>query len=243
MVNSFRSTTYGGAIGAGDVTYSSTKQAQQFRTYPIPNYNLALYQLQIRDSSGALQDSYIFPLSPESYRKEYSGLTNYYDVQGDNSNAGVLRVIDSYGLTPPTIILEGTTGWKLHQSDGYQYTGLQSISRIEAFLVSYINKNQTQIAAGNQNLFELWFFDFFRNEYWIVEPIGPQGIRQSSARPLYVSFSFRFVSRGAVPSSQIALPDNILQLLSASSTTGAQNFQSFASSFTTAYSGVTAPAK
>lgn len=243
-MNSFRTNAGGGAIGASDTLYSVTKQPQQFRTYAVPNFQLALYQLQIREgTSHSLYDSYTFPLSPESVRKEFSGLANYYDVQGDQKNNGVLRVIDVYGIAPPTIMLEGTTGWKLHQSDAFKYTGLQSIQRIVELLSIYTNLNQGRISSGNQDLYELWFFDFFLNEYWAVVPIGPQGIRQSAARSLYVNYSFRLVVSRRLDSAELDLPDSITQLLAASSTSSAKEFQSFVSTFTTAYSGVTAPAK
>lgn len=234
MVNSFRDKNL----------VPTTRRAQQFRNQQVPNFNLALYELQIRDGvSHTKQDSYIFPLSPESIRKEYAGLTNFYDVQGDKTNNGVMRVIDIYGMTPPTFVIEGTTGWQLHQTDGYKFTGLQSISRIESLLSNFVQLNQGQIAAGDRHMYELWFFDFFRNEYWVVVPIGQQGLRQNAARPLYVNYSFRLIASRRLDSAQSSLPDNLANTLAASSASSSTTFQNFADSFTTLYSDVTAPAK
>ena len=242
----FRTGTPAGAasLGNGDVLVPATRRAQQFKTYPVPNYNLALYQLQIRGAVGQnLIDSYIFPLSPENIRKEPEALTAYYDVQGSPAENGVRRVVDVYGLTPPTFLIEGTTGWKLHAMDGYRYTGLQSISRIESLISNFVQGNQSLLEAGNPDLNELWFFDFFRNEYWAVVPIGTQGIRQNAARPLYANYSFRLVATRRLDTPLVSLPDTLASTLSASTVSTSADFQNFVSSFTTSYTNVTAPAQ
>src|SRR5579859_2208998 len=129
MANSFFQNP-GGVPGLGFTTQVvSGTVRQQFKTYPAPNLGQALYMLQIRSPQPAstVNTSYIFPLSPSSVRKDVTSLTTYYDVAGDSTNQGVQRIIDFYGVTPAMFVLEGTTGWKWHSTDGYQYTGLQSI--------------------------------------------------------------------------------------------------------------------
>jgi hypothetical protein len=212
---------------------------QQFRTIPVINLQLATYQLQIRDSNGNLVSSYIFPLSPQHVRKTFSSLSNFYDVQGDQTNNGVQRVFDIYGNTPVSFILEGTTGWKYHSSDGYTYTGLQSISQLESFLSSFATLNQQQIINNNPNLYELWFFDYFRNNYWSVVPIGEQTVRQSETRPLFVYYSFRLAGLRDLSAPAPAVPDPLMQTLDTSPAQSSQIVQTFGTNIASQYSSIT----
>ena len=247
MAGSFRTGVPTGApaIGLANVVVPSTHQYQRFKNYQLPNVQTSLYSLQIRSPSSpySLLFSYTFPISPESLRKEYTSLTNFYDVAGDASNAGVQRIIDVYGQTPPSFVLEGTTGWQLHSTDGYQFTGLGSIAQIESLLVQYANLNQQQLANGDPNPYQLWLFDFFRGEFWQIYPIGQQGLRQSSSRPLYVNYSFRFVAVRRLDTAEPALPDAIAIALQTTSAQGASALQAFLNNAITNYSSVTAIAQ
>lgn len=234
----------GGTPGLGFTTTTvSGFVGQSFKTLPAPNTGLALYMLQIRSPQPAstVNTSYIFPLSPSSVRKDTTGLTTYYDVAGDNTNQGVQRIIDFYGLTAVTYIIEGTTGWKWHSTDGYQYTGLQSIQVIENLLATWANLNQTQIINGNAGLYELWFFDFFRNQFWSVVPIGPQGIRQDERRPILVNYSFRLLGVYPIGAASVPQPDSLGSLLAQPAQMNAAILTQFNNSIGSTYSGVTAP--
>lgn len=247
MANSFF-TAPSGTPGLGITTQTVPilpGQIQQFRTNPVPNTATVMYQLQIRDSTAQNQISlYTFPLSPESVRKEWDDMSNFYDVQGDASNKGVLRVVDTYGMTPVTFMIEGTTGWKLHSIDNYQYTGLQSLARVEQLLGQYATLNQSQIAAGNNNLYQLWFFDFFRGDYWQVQPVGRQGIRQSNQRPQWPSYAFRLVGvrdlSAVIPAGKVDVLD--LTLTSSNASSASQSLQNFTAQQQSTYAGVTAAA-
>jgi hypothetical protein len=220
---------------------------QIFRTTPVPNYQTCLYTLSIRGGNGLAElVSYTFPISPQSIRKDRRALSNIYDTQGSALNQGVSRQVDSYGLTPPMYVIEGTTGWQKHSSDGMSLTGLQSIQQLQQLLAQYAALSQaqqaiTQIATNGVSLptsilgynsvpglssiggaianyfvpdgsaqatgqsigasiaaqaaqIVLEFYVYFSDEYWVVEPIGPQTIRQSADRPLLTYYRFQWAA-------------------------------------------------
>lgn len=220
--------------------------SQGFQTAPVPNFGLALYVLEIRSPSGSnsLITRYTFPLSPESVRKEFRELTNYYDVQGDASNLGVQRVVDIYGQTPCIFMIEGTTGWKMHSTDGFAYTGLESVRVLEQALGEYAQLNQIQIANGNPDMYQIWFYDYFRGDFWQVVPIGVQGLRQSASRPLFVNYSLRMIGvRNLAEAEQSTVTDTLAVLLGGSDQSAAQVMTQFNNSVITNYAGVTAAAQ
>ncbi len=234
----------GGIPGLGFTTQVvSGTVGQQFKTYPAPKLGQATYMLQIRSPQPAstVNTSYIFPLSPSSVRKDVTGLTTYYDVAGDNTNQGVQRIVDFYGITPCLYVLEGTTGWKWHATDGYQYTGLQSIQVIENLLAAWANLNQQQVANGNNGLYELWFFDFFRTQFWSVVPIGPQGIRQDERRPILVNYSFRLLGLYPLGAAVAQQTDSLASLLSQPAQNNAARLGSFIDNLGSQYGNLTAP--
>jgi len=159
----------------------------------------ALYQLSIRapGTYGQLISeiaTYTFPLTPSQLRSDRAALSSYADTQGPASSQGVTRVMDVFGLAPPVFTIEGTTGYDRHMSDGFILTGLQSMLLLQAFLAQYATLNQTQRAAGNPQLYALEFYDYFGNQFWQVEPVGPQVLRQSSDRPTLVYYRFRWAA-------------------------------------------------
>lgn len=223
----------------------TTSNFQSFSTRPVLNTRLALYALSIRSPGGAAYQTYTFPISPSALTKEYSALTNSFDVAGTPQQNGVQRVIDGYGITPKTFHVEGTTGWQQHSTDGFVATGIESILQLEQMLALYAQLNATAV-AGNQPLYTLEFFDYFQNDFWQVEPMGRQEFRQSRDRPLIVNYSLHWqgvvdLSAPAVASSTTTLFESNASSLNstaaatanatstngyADNTPGAQAFQS-----------------
>lgn len=170
---------------------------QEFRTIPVGLGILpVLYQLSIRAPGPAALDiaTYTFPLSPTQLRMDRSSLSTFTDVQGPPTTHGVTRVVDTYGLAPPVFTIEGTTGWDRHAADGFILSGTQSMQLLQGFLANYATLNQQQRAAGNPQLYGLEFYDFFANQFWQVEPIGPQIYRQSVDKPTLIYYRFRLAA-------------------------------------------------
>lgn len=157
-----------------------------FRNKPVQNLQYAVYVLALRGPQAPypLITSYIFPISPESMLKSSRFLTSSYDTAGTPQQLGVSRVIDTYGQTPVTYQLAGTTGWQLHGTDGFSLTGQQSIQQLQSVLNTFSSKNAQQIAAGNPQLYRMEIYDYFNNEYWQVVPYGGLSIRQDARRPM-----------------------------------------------------------
>ena len=166
-----------------------------FSTIKTPNTRAPIYMLSIRAPAPPFPpvETFIFPLSPGSVRKSFAGLSAVYDTPGPPETGGVTRMIDTYGVTPFTYEIEGTTGWDRHQTDGYLYTGLQAIQRIQRLFQNYAMYNQVQRELGDPNLYFLEFSDFFNGEFYRVEPIGPQEVRASDRAPLLQYYRFRLV--------------------------------------------------
>lgn len=168
---------------------------QSFTTVPVTNTQLAMYALSIRQPGigRAEFQTFTFPLSPENLRKEPSMMTTIFDVQGTPQTNGVQRMADQYGLAPPTFSIQGTTGWQRHSNDGYLFTGLQAIQTLEQMLVTYAQLNSALIAQQATDLYTMEFYDYFKQDFWQVEPVGPQGVQQNAARTLLSYYSFRLV--------------------------------------------------
>lgn len=184
---------------------------QTFRNIALGNLNPAVYALAIRSPTRPhrMIASYTFPLSPEHLRKEYTAMTTTYDVAGSAAQQGVQRIIDTYGNTPVTFMIEGTTGWQFHGSDGFRQSGLQAIQRLQAFLGYFAYINQLQAQNGLPNQYILEFYDYFSQDFWQIVPVGPQGIRQNRGRPLLFNYSFRFDGVQSVDAPLSLLADAI----------------------------------
>lgn len=187
---------------------------QSFRNYPVPNQLPALYTLSIRNPGYSAREyaSYTFPLTPSMIRKDYNAMSRVYDVQGSPEQNGVQRLVDSYGLAPPIFTVEGTTGWQRHISDGFLLTGQESIRVLQTLLSRYASLNQTQVKSGNPELYTLEFYDYFSKQYWVVEPVGPQGFMQNRAQPLYTHFRFRWAAVQSVSAPIIGRISAALQV-------------------------------
>ena len=207
----------------------------------MPNFQTAVYQLAIRAPAPPypLVASYTFPLTPESFRKEYAAMSNFYDVAGSPAQAGVQRIVDTYGDSPVTFVLEGTTGWSFHSSDGYSMTGLQSIQSIQNFLNYYAQLNQIQVQNHVPDLYILEFYDYFAGNFWQVVPVGRQGLVRNVRRPLLASYYFRLVgiaSLSAPPGAGAA--DPIAAAFSVGAAQGLATFQGQVSATLSNYAGV-----
>lgn len=211
--------------------------AQQFRTLPVPPSLPAVYQISIRAPGQAFAElsTYTFPLSPSSLRVERDAMSSYSETQGPPSQQGVTRVVDTYGLTPPMFVVEGTTGWDRHLSDGYILTGLQSIHLLGAFLARYAQLNQVQRTAGNPNLYVLEFYDYFGDNFWQIEPVGAQVIRQSADRPLLTYYRFQWAGVRPVGLPVLGLIDAVARTLGTSPAIAALNAASTLGAMLTAY--------
>jgi len=145
------------------------------------------------------------------------------NVSGPASSAVVSRLSDVYGLTPPTYTIEGTTGWDYHDSDGGILTGMQSMQLLQQFLSQYAQLNQTQRRAGNPQFYTLEFYDFFSDQFWQVEPVGPQAFRQSEQRPTltYYRFHWEAIQPAGIPA--VGLADALAQLIATPAQTAIAN--------------------
>ncbi len=196
---------------------------QSFSTKSLVNTQLALYTLSIRDPNdpSKVVYGYTFPLTPGSVSKEFTAMSAIYDVQGQLSvdPTGVHRIVDNYGNSPPTFLIEGTTGWQYHSADGYLYTGLQSISLIQNILNQYALLNQQQQANNQAKPYLLEYYDYFSGEFWQVVPYGRQTVRITRERPLVFDYSFRLA---AVVSLAAPIPQPQDPILTAFSTPAPQ---------------------
>ena len=170
---------------------------QMFRTEPVGLGSIpAMYQLSIRSPGPTFSEiaTYTFPITPSQLRMDFSSLSSFTDTQGPPISRGVTRVMDTYGLAPPVYTLEGTTGYDRHMSDGFVLSGIQSMLLLNQFLAQYATMNQVQRAVGNPQLFTLEFYDYYMNQYWVVEPIGPQVYRQGNDKPTLIYYRFRWAA-------------------------------------------------
>ena len=236
---SFGNGGFGFSVGIG--TQTGPIAGQTFRNIAVPNFQPAIYQLAIRAPQPpyALISSYTFPISPEAVRKENAAMSNAFQVAGTPSQGGVERIIDTYGNSPPDFIIEGTTGWQYHGTDGYAMTGLQSIIALQNFLAYFAQLNQLQVQNRIPDLYILEFYDYFSNDYWQVVPIGKQGIRRTVQRPLLAQYAFRFA--GVRPLSGPIFPfinDPIGVAFSIGGAQGSINLQAQLNGFISAYAAV-----
>ena len=124
-----------------------------------------------------------------------ANLTSYFETQGISpaTDLGVRRIIDQYGVAPPIISISGTTGFKYHSLDGFQWDGKQSVLRLEALIRTYAILVQQQAAAG-QPLPQMFFNDSWKQLTWQVVPIGPQNFQMSAGRPLFTNYLISFIA-------------------------------------------------
>lgn len=219
--------------------------AQIFRTTPVPVTQYALYRLSIHlpNKTKSALEQFTFPLSPTHVSKRMTSMAAFYDTQASQADMyarnGVTRIIDQYGMSPITFTIEGTTGWQKHLTDGYQYTGLQAIRRVQAMLNRFAALNAVQASAQQDNFYTMEFYDYFAREFYEVVPVGEQEIWQDASQPILSRF--RFVLVGTRPVSAPVLPagssnDPIVAAFKGTVANVAQNISTFAAGVGDLYS-------
>lgn len=180
--------------------------AQTYRNQQVPNMRQAVYRLSIHAPNKARTplETYTFPISPSNIRRNFTSMATFYDTPGTIAQHGVARLIDQYGIAPIVYDISGTTGWQKHLTDGFQYTGLQSIQRIQRMLLEYANLNAMQSQDQQNEFYTLEFYDYFYNEFYEVVPVGPQEIWQDQQKPILTNYQFHLVGVRSV--AEPALP-------------------------------------
>lgn len=208
-----------------------------FRTIPVPDAQPAIYQISIRAPGQIFAElsTYTFPLTPMALRYTRPALSSFSETQGPPSTQGVTRIVDTYGLAPPIITIEGTTGWDKHLSDGYILGGLGSLSLLVKFLGRYAQLNQIQRNAGNSELYTLEFYDYFSNNFWQIEPVGPQIIRQAADRPLLTYYRLQWAAVRSVGVPVLGAADAMASVLATPATQAILNAASTVGAMVAAY--------
>lgn len=208
-----------GPLAAAGLNTFLAGQPGVYRTYPVSTLPPAIYSLAIRGAAVPFLPFYIytFPISPSNVRKEVAGMANYYDVAGDSASLGVQRIADVYGLSPPTFTIQGTTGVKYHSTDGYLWTGLESILILQAALAQYfalVAEAGGSVGFGSSELPRLEWYDYFTSAFWQVVPMGPQGIYQDSASPQLLFYRYRLVAIQNLEAPLAEIADGVLGAIS-----------------------------
>lgn len=196
-----------------------------FRTITVPTIQPVLYQISIRAPENAFAElmTYTFPLTPSSLRIQRDSMTSYANTQGPSLSQGVTRQFDIFGLSPPTFVIEGTTGWDFHSADGYTVTGLESMQQLQSLFQTYAQLNKQQQEAGNPQMYALEFYDFFQGNFWQVELIGQPILRQSNDRPLLSYYRFTLAGVQPVAVSTFSLIDALANTFATAAGTAITN--------------------
>jgi hypothetical protein len=205
---------------------------QRFATLPVANLGTTLYVLSLRapgpSASPIPSLTFVFPLTPQQVRKEPVALNMPYDVQGDPGQGGVQRLVDMWGEAPPTYIISGHTGWKLHAMDGFRYNGKQAIQKLQELLSTFAQVNQQLMLDQATEFYTLEFYDYWMEEFWQVVPVGPQGIMQSADRPILSGYALRLMAIQAIdspiPPLIVDLVENAFSIAAEAATTVIDNF-------------------
>jgi len=214
VASSLPSTLLNGITGfnnlAGGLLGSIPQVPQYFFTVPFANnqpvlYKLSLFTLGDPNAVGPTEE-FIFPLTPAKVTKTVMNLTNYYDVQGNNTNYGVQRIIDVYGLTPPIITISGTTGFQFHSLDGYQWSGRSSFARLVALIQAYATAvAQANSSSQTTTLPLLQFTDSYTSEVYNVVPLNQQSYNMDVSRPIYQMYDLQFLAQTTQTPQSISL--------------------------------------
>ena len=210
--SSLPSTILNGVTGfnnlAGGVLGSIPQVPQYFFTVPFANNQPVLYKLELIPGAGTSgsNDVFIFPLTPSKVTKTVMNLTNYYDVQGNNTNYGVQRIIDQYGLTPPVITISGTTGFQFHSLDQYQWSGRSSFARLVSIIQAYASQVATAVSSSQSTaLPTLQFTDSYTAETYTVVPLNQQVYNMDVSRPIYQTYDLQFLAQTTQTPQSISL--------------------------------------
>lgn len=172
--------------------------ASRFNPYrpagPIPyTGGVPIFRISIIDGkdNSIIKKTYTFPISPSLYNKEFVSLSTAYNTAASGFLGGVKRIIDQYGITPPVWKFKGSTGFKYHALDNYQYTGNQSLKILVDIITQYA-KDQAVNTANNSPLDIMELNDYFDNDHWYVVPVGNQGIMRGANAPLWGYYDLVF---------------------------------------------------
>jgi hypothetical protein len=155
----------------------------------------AVYRLSIHNPGKAKTAlmTYTFPLSPSNIRRTETSMASFYDTPGTPGQYGVSRLVDQYGMAPLIFDIEGTTGWQKHLADGFQYTGLQSVQTIQAYLLEFAKLNADKALANAHDFYTMELYDYFSSVFYEVVPVGPQQVWQDQQKPLLSYYKFHLV--------------------------------------------------
>ncbi|MDA8120108.1 MAG: hypothetical protein M0Z85_08745 [Gammaproteobacteria bacterium] len=221
---------------------------QTFRTEPVPNMRSSLYRLTIRlprqyvsaaaQAQSGITATYLFPLSPENLQRTHTGMGAFYDTQGPVKTNGVTRIVDQYGMAPVIFEIKGTTGWQKHSTDGYRYTGLQSIEAVAGLLNTYMGLNAELAQEQRSDLCTLEFYDYFMEDFWEVVPLGPQRLWLDKQRPILTNYHFRLIGVRslAAPVTPKSTADPIAAAFNTAVSTVQNNVSTFTSGVASIYS-------
>lgn len=213
-LNFFSSPTTSITNSVTSLTSSSLFQtpSQYFFTVPFANNQLTLFELVILDPNTfqPIGEPYIFPLSPASINIQYTSMNNYFDVRGTAAQFGVQRIVDQYGIAPPVLTVNGTTGFQFHSLDGYKWSGRNSIQRLLQIINNFTQLVQQAITAS-QALPQLIWSDTYNQQIYSIVPYGPQGFSMDNSRPLYNNYALQFVIIGTNLVSPSPPPDPVAQ--------------------------------
>lgn len=193
---------------ANNLLGSIPQVPQYFFTVPFANNQPVLYKLELIPAAGTSgsNDVFIFPLTPSNVTKQVINLTNYYDVQGNNTNFGVQRIIDQYGLTPPIITIAGTTGFQFHSLDGYQWSGRSSFARLVSIIQAYAQQVATAIGSSQTtSLPTLQFTDSYTSETYDVVPLNQQVYSMDVSRPIIQTYNLQFLAQTSTTPQIVSL--------------------------------------
>jgi hypothetical protein len=208
---------------------------QNYFQVPFPNQRLALYRLTLLASSQAVNsvggtasfsstpglsgfingdytDQFVFPLSPASLTRQYINLSVYYDVRGTQAQNGVNRIVDQYGMGPPIIAISGTTGYQYHSMDGFQWTGRDSINRLNNIISEYAFR-VTEASEFGFPMPLLVFEDSYIGDAYIVIPFQQQSFNMDNSRPIVSNYALQLLAIQTLSAPLPSIPDPITQVL------------------------------
>jgi len=183
---------------------------------------------------------FVFPISPTGLKKMVDHLNTAYLVAGSAqnfNNPGVSREMDMFGQTPPSWIIEGTTGWKYHSNDGGTIEGIQAFHNLQYILTQYNYFVQIQARLQNKIQYHLELYDYFNQDYWVVVPSGQQVFDMNANRPLVGNYRLSLLGIRPVksPPKPLLLKSALAQRLSSTVSNAASSIAGFATGVGSAF--------
>lgn len=170
---------------------------QSFATQPVGPQGLSFYQLGLRapgTRSIIPTLTYTFSLAPQNITVTGTNLNPIFDTGGPAASGGVNREADLFGQSPAIYTISGTTGYKLKNTDGYLFNGLQSVANLQNIINQFNIRNQQIAQNGGTEFYTLEYYDYYRNDFQQFVPIGKPKISQSTQNPLMVFYELTFAA-------------------------------------------------